>query len=454
MGLSSALSITNEALQAQQTALETTANNIANVNTPGYTRQVTQLAEQAPFAGTSGVGGGVGVEQIQSIRDSVLELRLNQENQTQTSLTAMQQQLGPVEALFSTSGGAGLGTAIDNFFNSLQQLSTDPTSGAARQSAITAAQTLTQTFNQVAGSVQQQQLGADQQVVQDVSQANSYLSQIAALNGQIASAQNSHQNTGPLIDQRTTAIRSLSGLMSFYVSNGSNGQVTLTTGAGSQLVVGTDATSLSTQPNGSGLHQILAGGTDITSSLTGGALAGLVQARDQTLPQLSSQLDQLASGIASAVNSQNALGYTPSGAAGGNIFTPPPATGAASVMSMATTDPNAIATSGDGTPGDNSNLLKLAGVQQQAVSGGLTPDNAYASIVSSIGSVISGVNTQQQASSVVLTQLQNQRDAISGVSLDQESIALNQFQQAFNAAARVVTVVNTLTSLAINLGKD
>lgn len=453
-GLYGILNIANDSLQAQQAGLEVTSNNIANVNTPGYTRQVALLAEVAPFGPNASLGGGVELQQIQSVRDSVLEIRINQETQIQSQLSSLTQQLNPVQTLFSTSGGAGLGSAIDSFFSSLQQLSTNPTSGAQRQSVITAAQTMAQTFQQVSSGIGQQETGADQEVVQAVGQVNTLLGQIASLNGQIAQAINSHQNDSALVDQRGNEINSLAGLVDFNTSDGGDGQVTLTTSQGSPLVVGAIASPLTTAATGSGVHDVFSGGNDITASLTGGSLAGLIQARDVTLPGLTTQLDALASSISSSVNSQNALGFTPTGTAGGNLFTPPPATGAAALISLATTDPNAIAASSDGTPGSNGNLLKLADLQTQGIVGGQTPDSAYAAIVSTIGSAISGANTQQQASQLVLTQLHNQRDSTSGVSMDEESINLNNFQSAYQAAAKVVTVVNQLTNLAINLGQD
>lgn len=454
MGLFGILSIASQSLEAQQEGLQVSSNNIANINTPGYTRQVASFEEQAPFSSSIGGGGGVQVEQVQSVRDSVLGILINQQTQTQSALTSLQQQLNPVQTMFSDQGGAGLGTAIDGFFNSLQQLSTDPTDGAQRQAVITSAQTMAHTFQQVAGSISNQQSGADQEIVQNVAQVNTDLGQIAKLNGEIADVQNSNQNDSELVDQRSTLLNGLSQLMGFNVSDGGNSQVTLTTANGSPLVVGTSSTPLTLVASGNGMHDIYSGNTDITASITGGSLAGLIQARDQVLPQLSAQLDTLASGIANGINALNTAGFTPSGAAGGNLFTPPPASGAAGVLALATTDPNAIAASADGTAGDNSNLLAMAGLQQQTIAGGQTPDNAYANIISSVGSVIAGANTQQQASQLVLTQLQNQNSAISGVSLDEESVLIDQFQSAYQASARIVTMVNTLTGLAINLGKD
>ncbi len=455
--LSGSLSIANQAIEANQTGLQVTANNLANVNTPGYSRQVVDLAEQAPYSATAGLGGGVTVQQIQSIRDAVLNIRVGQELQTQGSLTSLQDQLNPVQTLFSASSGAGLSTAIDGFFSSLQQLSTNPASGAQRQAVITAAQTMAQTFQQVSTALTQQQAGANQEIVQNVGQANTLLGQIATLNNQIADMQNSGQNTGPLVDQRTNLINSLAGIIDFNTSSAGSGEVNLTTTGGQALVVGNSAYSLALAPNGSGMQDVYAAGTDITSAISGGSLAGLIQARDQVLPQLGSQIDQLAGSIATAVNTQNQAGFDATGAAGGNLFVPPPAgnVNAAASIALATTDPNAIAASASAAaPADNSNLMAMVGLQNQAFVGGQTPDNAYAAIVSNVGAVLSGANTQQQASQMVLTQLQNQQAALSGVSTDQESINLTQFQTGYTAAARVVTAIQNLTKLAINLGQD
>lgn len=454
-GLFGILSIADQSIQAQQSGLDVTANNLANVNSPGYTRQVALLSEQAPFSTSSGGGGGVALDKIQSVRDNVLEIRLNQETSNQNRLTSMQQQLGPVQTMFSDQSGAGLGTALDSFFNSLQQLTTNPTDGAQRQAVITAAQTLAQTFNQVSNGISQQVSGADQEVVQSVSQVNTLTGQIATLNGEIADTQNAGQDTSELVDQRTNLVRNLSQLMDFNVSDGGDGQVTLTGSQGAPLVVGRTGAQLTTATTATGVHDIFDNGVDITATITGGSLAGMITVRDTTLPQLATQLDALASGISNAINTQNQAGFTTAGAAGGNLFTVPPATGAAGQMALATNDPNAIAASSSATAaGDNSNLLAMTALQQQSIIGGKTPDNAYAGLITTIGSVLNGVNTQQQASSLVLTQLQSQRDSVSGVSVDEESINLNQFQSAYQAAARVVAVINTLTGEAINLGKD
>ncbi|MGH9488530.1 MAG: flagellar hook-associated protein FlgK [Terriglobales bacterium] len=455
MGLSGVMAIAEQSLQAQQGGLQVTANNIANVNTPGYTQRVAVLAEQAPYSPDQGIAGGGGVilQQVQDVRAGVLQIQLNQETSNQNQLTSLQQQLQPVEGLFDASNGAGLGTSIDAFYAALQQLSTDPSDGSQRESVISAAQTMAQTFNQVSSAISQQMGGANQQVVQDVSQVNTLTTQIAQLNGEIGSLQNQPQGTAGLEDQRSTLVNNLSQLINFTQSAGSQGQITLTTAGGQQLVAGNQAVALTTQASG-GVQDVYSGLTDITASISGGSLAGLIQARDVDLPNLSSQLDALATTIATGINQQNALGYDLDGNAGGNVFTPPTPIGAAANMALATTDPAKIAASSTAaTNGDNSNVVAMANLQNQANAAGLTPDDAYAAIVGNVGTMLQNADTQQQASQTVLTQLQNQISSVSGVSLDEESINLTQFQHAYQAAAQVVSVINTLTSVAINLGQ-
>lgn len=445
------LGIANEALEAQQAAISVTSNNVANVNTPGYSREVTELAEMAPSLGAvPGATGGVDVEGVQSVRDSVLNYQVNQETQTQSQLSAFTGQLSSVQSLFAASGGSGLDTAIDSFFNSLQQLSTDPTSSTDAAAVISAAQSMVQAFQQTSSTITQQQSGADAGVVQDVTQVNSLLQQIAGLNSQIGSAQASGQDDGALEDQRDTLLSNLSQLISFDQVDAGNGQITLTTANGQALVDGTQAATLTTSMTAAGVHDIYDGGTDITSSITGGAIGGLIQARDQTIPDTLNQLNALATGIITAINNQNAQGTTPGGATGGNLFTPAGANAAAD-MSLATTNPDDIATSADGSAGDNGNVLAMANLQQQNIVNGTTADGAYADLVSSLGNTISSANAQQQASTTLLTQLQNQQSSVSGVSLDQESINLQQFEQAYQAAAQVVEVINSLASVTVDM---
>jgi flagellar hook-associated protein 1 len=152
-GLFGTLSIALSGLSASQQALETTSNNVANANTPGYSREVPELEAGAPITyGSLSMGTGVVLDQIQSLRDPILEIQLNQETQQQSSLNAQLTQLQQIQTGFSGSN-SGIGADISNFFNALEQLSPDPSNLALRQSVLTAAGNLATDFNTAANNL-------------------------------------------------------------------------------------------------------------------------------------------------------------------------------------------------------------------------------------------------------------------------------------------------------------
>jgi flagellar hook-associated protein 1 FlgK len=206
---------------------------------------------------------------------------------------------------------------------------------------------------------------------------------------------------------------------------------------------------------GSGLHHVFAQGTDVTANLTAGKLAGLIKVRDQTIPSLLLDLDTLASGLSNALNAAHATGFDLSGNPGGNLFAPPPLalSGAAAAMSVAISDPTLIAASSDGSSGSNGNLDVLSAVRTQAVARGQNPTDFYAGLVFHVGSDVANSSAEAEAAGLILHQLENQRSAVSGVSLDEEAANLVRFQRAYEAAARVVATINDLTDIAINLGR-
>jgi len=446
------LAIATGALGAEQGALDATTNNVANVNTPGYSRLQPVLVESSPIVvGPVTFGTGVSLEKLQSLRDPILQMRIQEETQQQGQLNASLTALQQAQVQFTTSSG-DIGTEISNFFSALNQISTDPTNLSLRQGALTAASNMTTAFNHVANNLSQQRLNLDSNVTQDVSQVNVITGQIAALNSQISELQGVGQDASALVDQRDVLIGNLSSLIDVSSINSDNG-LTLTTSNGTALVVGGQNYALTTQTNASGMQDVFSQGNDITADLTQGDLAGLIQTRDQTIPGLLSNLDSLAAGISNAINSANQLGFDLNGNAGGNIFTPPPAgPGAAAAMSVAITDPALIAASSDGSQGSNGNLTNLTAVENQPVVAGQSPTAYYSGIVFSVGNDVSNDSAELSASQLILSQLQDQRNSISGVSLDEEASNTVQYERAFDAAAQVVTTVNDMLYTVINMG--
>ncbi len=456
--LGSALNISVQAMLADEAALDTTSNNIANANTPGYSRQTANFAETPPVEyGGQLYGTGVEISQITSQQSGVLNILLNQDTQQQSQynsyLTTMQQ----VQTLFNETSGTGLQSSITAFFNSLQQLSTDPSNMSYRQDVLTSAQDMAQSFNSTSANLTTLQQNADTSVTQSVNQINSLTPQIAKLNSEISSAESTGQNAGAYLDQRNQLINQLSGLIDVSEIDAGNGNITLTTASGAPLVVGNKSFQLTTQANPTtGFQDIYSLGNDITSSVSGGALGGTLQVRDTTIPSILSSLDSLASNLESSFNSVNQAGFDLNGNPGGNFFTPPPAggAGAAANMSVAITDPSQIAASLNGTAGDNSNVNAMLALQNQPIVNGQTPMNAYSNLVFQIGNDVSTAQSEQQGAQASILQVQNQIGSISGVSINEEAANLIQYQQAYQAAAQVATVIESLTSTIIGIASS
>lgn len=453
-GLSGSLNIVLQSLLANQGAIETTSNNIANVNTPGYSRQRPVLEETPPIQiGGLNFGTGVQLKQIVSLRDSILDLRVNQETQQQGKLQGFLSPAQQIQSLFNETSGAGLQANLTAFFNSLSQLSTNPSDLNVRQSVLTAAQNLSTSFNQAATNLSNLQNSVNLDVTQLVNQINTLTAQIAAVNAQVSAAQSGNQNPGPFIDQRQQLLNQLSNLVDISEINAGNGSLTITTSGGAPLVVGGQSFQLSTQANGAtGFQDVISQGTNITAQITGGQLAGQLQIRDQEIPSIQNSLDTLAFNLSSAVNTQHKLGFDLNGNPGGNLFSPlASAAGAASQIAVAINNPALVAASSDGTPGDNTNANAILALQSQSIISGQPPLNFYGNLIFKIGNDISTAQSSQDAGGQVLNQLQNLQGGVSNVDLNEESSNLIRFQNAYNASARVVSVINSLLETTINM---
>jgi flagellar hook-associated protein 1 len=453
------MSVALQSLMAQQGALGVVANNIANSNTPGYSREVPVLEESSPvLIGNTMVGTGVTMKSVQSVRDNILNLRIDQETSQQSSLSTYVDSMNQVQALFNETQGTGLQTDLSNFFNSFQSLATDPASSSLRQAAITAGQDLAGAFSQTSNDLGTIQQGLDQSTVQTVQQINQLTAQAADLNQQIQTVSNAGQSPGSLEDQRDEVLQNLSNLIDTAVVYSNNGTASVTTTNGTLLVSGNQSNALTTQINSAtGMNDVYAQGSDITSSIASGELQGYISARDDGIPSAQSSLDNLASGLISAVNKQQNDGYDLNGSSGANFFTPfsPSASGsdagAASTMSVALTSPDQIAASSDGTQGSSGNATALANLQNQAIVSGQTPGDYYSNLSDQVGNSVSNATAEQQAVGLVLQQLTNQQAAVSGVSLDEEATNLMLYQRAYEASARVISTVDELNQTAIEM---
>jgi flagellar hook-associated protein 1 len=450
-GLMGSLSISLGALMAQQASVETSSENIANVNTPGFSRRRVVLQERASQSlGASSTG--VEIQSVESLRDRILELRILSEQQAQSRSETFVSSMQPIELLFSNSDG-GIGTAIQNFFNSIQRLSATPTDNSLRSQVLMSADNLTASFRTAAAEISKAQQHLQTSIDASVQEVNRLASEIAKLNPQIASNQQLGKDSGGLEDRRGVLLGELAALVRFSIVDDTNG-LTLTTSGGRALVVAGESFDLSST-SGAGPSVIRsADGADVSTDMTGGSLGGLFAARNSELPGLQAQLDDLASALCARMNTIHRAGYDLNSGPGSDLFVPTASVeGAAASMRVAITDPAKIAASIDGSEGDNRNLLRLLDLASAKLIGENSPIQAYSALVYSLGISIQDAKKQADTSGLMVQQLENQRNAISGVSLDEEAANLIRFERAYQAAARVVSITNDLMDTVINLGR-
>ena len=463
--LNTAFNIATGALDADQAALNIIANNTSNANTPGYTNQVPEWQANDPVTidGTS-YGQGVTMTGPSSQRDLVLEQRIQQQTQLQQGTDARQTALESIENIFSsatstTSSGSSLdiGTSISGFFSALSQLQSSPADSSLRQSVLSAATTLASSFQSASSQLTSERGSLDQQASTIVTQVNALTQAIGQINNEISQT-SPNGDAGQLEDQRQYDIQQLSQLVGIHETTTEDNSLTITTSSGALLVSKGQSFALSTSVSGGVTHISDSQGNDITTSLTGagGQLGGILTTRDQDIPQMLSTLDTLAYNLGTAINTQNEAGSDANGNAGVAIFNlPGSSAGAAGTISVSITDPSqvAAAASGNGSS-DDTNLESMLAIENQNIAGGTTASTYYSSFVSTLGSLVSQVSSENTAQQASLTQLQTQRDSLSAVNLNDEAAALENLQQAYEAASKVFTVLDTVMASAINLGVE
>jgi flagellar hook-associated protein 1 FlgK len=463
--INSAFDIMSGALDADQSALNVTANNVANANTPGYTveRPDWQLNAPIEINGVS-VGQGVSETGATSQRDRVLNERIDQQQQMESASGVRLTSLNTVQALFtpdsgSSSSAAGdIGSDITNFFDSFSSLEVNPTDNALRQGVLATASTLAGDVSNAAASLNAQRSSLDQEAAGVAGQVNSLTSALAQLNLQIQST-SPNADAGTLEDERQQDLSQLSQLIGINQITTENNGLSITTTSGQLLVSEGQSFQIATGLV-NGVTNFSISGNNITTQLEsgGGELGGYLTARDQDIPSVLSSLDQLAYSVSTQVNTLNNAGTDMAGHNGnaGDIFlAPTQVAGSATAMSVVMTNPDNIAAAGLGAgTGDNTNAVALANLGNQTITGGQTPSDYYSNFVTTLGSTVSQVQTENTAQNASITQLQTQNNALSSVNLNDEASNLTLFERSYQAASQVFTILNTIMASALNLGEQ
>jgi len=435
------LETTLRGILAQQLAINVTGHNISNANTVGYSRQSAVLSPTDPYSepGVSRppqagqLGTGVDVASYNRIRDGFLDIQYRAQAMKQGLSTATQDGLSQVQDALAEPSDHGLNALLQKYWSSWQDVSNSPENMATRQSLAQNAAGLADGFNALASQLSTIQSQTGQNVLSTVDQVNSIGGQIAQLNDAIMKDTVTGDHPNDLLDKRDLLIDQLSQLGNVTVTATTYGQVDISIG-GASLVSGATAATLA-ESN--------------MTSLTSGKLAGLITLRDTTIPGYQSQLDTLASTLITATNTQHAAGFDLNGTAGGAFFTGTSASTIA-INPLLISNPALIAASGNGKVGNADNALALANIRNQALIGASTIDTAYSQLVTQIGSDTQQAQRDSDTANLLTGSIDDRRQSVSGVSLDEEMTNLVKFQRGYQASARAMSAMDEMIDQLIS----
>jgi flagellar hook-associated protein 1 len=450
MGLIDSLTMAARSLQSQQYAMDVTGHNIANVNTAGYARRVTDFVSVPPKS-----GGGVDVQGVRGIRDLLLERRLTREVPLASRHASIADALGVVETTLGKPGES-IDGHMTAFFDAFTSLAENPASPVARNQVQVAGQSLATAFNEMATRFDSAQRDADTRIRHTVTEINSLAGRIAQLNDGIGRG-NGDTTSLTLRDQQSDLLRQLSELVDISVIERQNGGVDVTIGSGRALVVADVHYQLGvTNTPPAGYAALTSNGFTVTSEITGGSLGGLLQVRDSDIPSYENALDTLASDTIAQVNSRHQAGFDLAGVAGIAFFQPTGVVaGAAAGMQVnaAIVGNNAlIAAAGVALAGDNGAAKNIADLRSQRVLNGNTATltDSWSSLVYQVGADAKAAADMRDSREDVVREVDALRDQVAGVSLDEEALNMLKFQRAYEANARFFTIVDRMLDTLVN----
>ncbi|MGQ0843538.1 MAG: flagellar hook-associated protein FlgK [Sporichthyaceae bacterium] len=456
-GLSGALS----GLQAARRGLDVTGQNIANVNTEGYTRQrVEQQSVGAPttpalWSTYDGAGGGVEVTAIARLDDAFRTARARQESSTLAQMTVRQTTLSTVEQAFGEPGDTGLAAQMSDLWAAWHDVANRPGDLASRAQLLARAATVADGLRTAHSALDEHWTSAREQLTTSVAAVNSAAAGVAELNAAIARSTSAGLPFNELADRRDVLISQLAEATGATARAGADGTsidvyvggVALVRADHAETLAVGGATTLTQLRSGAAVPPSVSwSGIGLPAQLSG-ELGGRVEALGLTIPAYADRLDDVAVALRDAVNAGNSAGFDLDGNAGGPLFDP---AATARDIAVVTTDPRRVAASTQApspTPSlDGSNAAALA----ELGSGPGSPDAAYRQLIVELGTAAQTANRRVQTQAGISAEAEAARDSAAGVNTDEEMVNLLTYQRAYEAAARMITAVDQALDTLIN----
>lgn len=464
MSLLSTIQSSGNALSAFEQAISTIQSNVSNASVDNYTAQTPALAS---------TWSGVAYQGSVDARNSYAEQAVWDTSQSLGLATAQSDNLTLIQSQFDVSGSAGVPGALSKLYSAFSAWATSPTDSTARNQVLVAAKQVAQAFSTASSSLSQSAQQLDTQISNTIDQINNLSSQVASINEQI---QNNGGSNPSLQAELYKDLQSFSSLGSVAVHIEKNGTATVLLNGQVPLVVGTTVSKLAatyptvatpTNPPAPRSVVITANnGQNVTASASaGGQLAGLIQVRNTTIPSLigdqtqAGSLNVLAKSVADRVNTILGSGEDSLGNPGKPLFTYTAGAPTATALSMNVdstvapsdlpallTGPPAVA---NGVPNQLSGLSNSPNAADQVNGSNYT--DYYSKLVADVGSQAANASAAKTSQTDQLTQAENLRSQISGISLNEQAAMLMQYQQAYQATSQLVSVVNSLTGYLMNM---
>jgi len=451
MSLSRTFDIAQSGLTVYQEALDVTSHNIANASNSDYSRQRAVLTT-APSTQNANLiwGNGTQMQEIQRVRDTLTDQMVRDNNQKYSDNNEHDIILGNIQSLFSEPSNNGLSNTITAFYNSWQQLSVTPNSTALRNNVIQAAQSLSNQVQNINSGMNSIKSDVLNNANSDVTTLNNDLQQIQSLNQQIFAAQNAGQQPNDLMDSRDKLIDEVSNLANINVTYDSGGSAVISVG-GSFAVDRSSSSQFSASLVNGKIVIKNSNGTSL-SGLSGGELNALTDIYNNKISAYQTSFDQVVNQIMNGVNSQTSAGYTTTNPPQSGInFFDNYNKGVLSINQQVLNDPNMIAASGDGTAGNSDIAVNIGGLINQKDTNGNTVVDNYATLVSQVGSDKQYASNTANSYQLLLNQLQTQKSSYSGVSVDEEMTNVLQYQRAYEASAKIMTIADQMVETLINI---
>jgi flagellar hook-associated protein 1 FlgK len=451
-GLFGVLRVGGNALGVNQRDLATTSQNIANAQTPGFSRQ--QVVRKSLDGGGTGVGAGVGIDVIERLRDRFIEQAYLNGREGSAYAESRAAWLGQIESPFNESEVGGVGEAVGELFNSMRGLATTPRDAGARARVRNAAMQLSRAFERASSTLGRVASDIDGAIGDALGEANQLAARLASLNAAVVRAEGaSGAPANDLRDQRDEVARKLIEQVGGQVLEGPSGLTVLV--AGRSLVEGERAGSFELQNAAAGARVMVRDPSgvamDATAAMTRGRVGASLEVRDRVLVDLRARLDGLAYEIANRVNEVHRAGFGLDGVGGRDLFAPPAqiqdAAAKLDLSAAVRASPDAIAASLDAaSPSDNRNALALAAIgdEGRAALGGQRAQAFWSATAGQAGRALADARGLEQAELARATQAEGLRAQVSGVTTDEEMVKVLELQASFQAVAKVIAAADQM----------